>query len=165
MTVEADSAAGGISQSFTFNTFRGEDADSQREIDVTALTAEELNAIRTSDPFMYYSILQPTRGPPRDISAALATVQASQGQTNTVQRRRRISVETDAVTALGWTFVAGSSQPQCSQAGGVSANEEDGDEDNQHFDSQSSAEGVSAEEGDGDKDNHHFDGQSSADSK
>ena len=99
-------------ETFTSSTFRPQQRT--KEIDISTLTEEQFQALRKSDPFMYYSIKQvmEARRSGRTISHAdvMASMQggvdagaggAASANHTRVSRKTRISDGCDAVTALG----------------------------------------------------------------
>jgi hypothetical protein len=83
-----------------FATFKGEETTEARVIDVSTLTAADIKALLTSDPFMYYSIFKPTIA--NHSEAELLQHVGNEGPDAHVMvaRQTRLSVECDATTVM-----------------------------------------------------------------
>jgi hypothetical protein len=86
---------------FSFPTFMP-DEEQARQIDITALNTDaSIDSLRKNDPFMYFSIFKPTGNHQMEAANHVAELQSGDGPSESVmvERKRRISVECDLLTA------------------------------------------------------------------
>jgi hypothetical protein len=85
-------------------TFRSEEDNVARELDITTLTESAADSLRINDPFMYYSIFKPTGNHVGEVSNLLSMLESNESERQSasvmVSRKTRISVECDFCTAL-----------------------------------------------------------------
>ncbi|KAL7475583.1 hypothetical protein ACHAW6_001495 [Cyclotella cf. meneghiniana] len=85
-------------------TFRSEEDNIERELDITTLTESSADSLRINDPFMYYSIFKPTGNHAGEVSNLLSMLESNESERRSanvmVTRKTRISVECDFCSAL-----------------------------------------------------------------